>query len=97
MPSSASLGAVVLNNLWFVGEMRDSIVESDVIVQELAYRRERWNLLLRRGGPKKISPFVLHDLGIYGGAQGIWIDKARTGKLTENYSDPESQAHPHFP
>jgi putative restriction endonuclease len=26
---------------------------------------------------------VLRDLGIYGGAQGVWVDKARTGSLTE--------------
>jgi putative restriction endonuclease len=27
---------------------------------------------------------VLRDLGIYGGAQGVWVDKARTGSLTED-------------
>ncbi len=59
-------------------------MESDGIVQELAHRQERWNLLFQRGGPKKVSPAILHDLGIYGGAQGIWVDKARTGKLAEN-------------
>jgi hypothetical protein len=29
-----------------------------------------------------LKPQRLRELGIYGGAQGIWVDKARTGKLT---------------
>lgn len=59
-------------------------MEGYEIAQELALRRERWNLLLERGGPKEVSPDSLRDLGIYGGAQGIWVDKVRTGKLAEN-------------
>ena len=59
-------------------------MESDAIAQELTHRREVWNVLLKRGGPKEVSPNILHDLGIYGGAQGIWVDKARTGKLAED-------------
>ena len=45
---------------------------------ELERRRILWNALLDRGGPREVPPRVLRDLGIYGGAQGIWIDKGRT-------------------
>lgn len=31
-----------------------------------------------------LEPKLLRDLGIYGGAQGIWVDKARTGPLTRS-------------
>src|ERR671912_319112 len=31
-----------------------------------------------------LEPSFLRDLGIYGGAQGIWVDKARTGSLTRS-------------
>ena len=30
------------------------------------------------GGPRGVTPQVLRELGVYGGAQGVWIDKART-------------------
>ncbi len=59
-------------------------MEGDAIVQEFAYRQARWNLLSKQGGPKGVFPKILLGLGIYGGAQGIWVDKARTGKLAEN-------------
>lgn len=45
---------------------------------------ELWKLVQERGGPIGIAPVLLRELGIVGGAQGIWIDKARTGKLTPN-------------
>ena len=32
----------------------------------------------------KVSPSKLRNLGLYGGQQGIWIDKKRTGKLADN-------------
>src|SRR5262249_1457621 len=54
------------------------------IDQELAHRREMWNLLLENGGPNGVAPEALRTLGIYGGAQGIWVDKARTGELTDD-------------
>lgn len=53
-------------------------------VQEINHRLDLWDELKRRGGPKGIVPGVLRELGIFGGAQGIWVDKARTGQITEN-------------
>ena len=43
-------------------------------------RLELWGAL-KNLGPNNISARSLRDLGVYGGAQGIWIDKARTGNL----------------
>jgi hypothetical protein len=31
-----------------------------------------------------IEPGLLHDKRVYGGAQGIWVDKSRTGPLSAN-------------
>jgi hypothetical protein len=33
-------------------------------------------------GPDDLLPARVRDLGMYGGAQGIWVDKARTAELT---------------
>lgn len=57
---------------------------SDLIDEEGAWRRERWSALQSMGGPTNLSPHILRELSIYGGAQGVWVDKARTGKLTED-------------
>ncbi len=34
-----------------------------------------WNALLAEGGPTQVPPNLLRALGIYGGAQGIWVNK----------------------
>jgi hypothetical protein len=52
--------------------------------RELEHRKNLWGALLDAGGPKGVVPKVLRDLGIYGGAQGVWVDKARTASLTED-------------
>lgn len=57
---------------------------SNVVRQESEHRRGMWKSLLDAGGPKRMAPRVLRDLGIYGGAQGIWVDKIRTSSLTED-------------
>jgi putative restriction endonuclease len=51
---------------------------------ELELRKSMWNALLERGGPREVAPEVLRELGIYGGAQGVWVDKRRTSTLTGN-------------
>jgi hypothetical protein len=48
---------------------------------ELQQRNRLWSTLLREGGPKGVSPHRLRELGIYRGAQGIWVDKRRTSML----------------
>jgi putative restriction endonuclease len=34
--------------------------------------------------PDNVPPSILRELGVYGGAQGIWVDKARTGHIAAN-------------
>jgi putative restriction endonuclease len=54
------------------------------IAQELEHRWQLWRTLLATGGPTGMSPQRLRALGMYGGAQGVWVDKARTALLTAN-------------
>lgn len=58
--------------------------KEDLVEGELAHRRSMWTTLLERGGPNMVEPHLLRELGIYGGAQGVWVDKARTSQLTED-------------
>jgi putative restriction endonuclease len=51
---------------------------------EFERRTAMWHSLLDSGGPGNVSPSLLRKLGIYGGAQGIWINKERTSNLTES-------------
>lgn len=63
-----------------------SIVEAmnKPLIDEIKWRRD---LLAEIGGAAvnyAIDPVVLRDWRIYGGAQGIWVDKQRTADLTED-------------
>ena len=49
---------------------------------EYERRQAMWKALLQSGGPSGLSPDILRQLGVYGGAQGIWVDKTRTVSLT---------------
>ena len=49
---------------------------------ELTHRQHIWKHLLARGGPDNVAPGLLRELGIFGGAQGIWVDVKRTRSLT---------------
>jgi putative restriction endonuclease len=68
---------------WYVSQIAPDEGRSR-IRQELEHRRGMWASLLDAGGPEGVAPGMLRDLGIYGGAQGVWVDKARTGSLTED-------------
>jgi len=57
---------------------------AEPIAEERRYRRNLWANLLQAGGPKGVSSAELRRLRIYGGAQGIWVDKGRTAGLTED-------------
>ena len=41
---------------------------------------------LRALDPDNLSASSLRELGVYGGAQGIWVDKARTAAIAPNGS-----------
>lgn len=60
---------------------RCGTVES--IQQELDRRMTLWQSLSGSSAPKRARSQTLRQLGIYGGAQGIWLDKRRTAHLTE--------------
>src|SRR4051794_28905391 len=45
--------------------------------EELDRRTELWRKLEAQHNGALV-PSVLRELGVYGGAQGIWVDKART-------------------
>ena len=51
------------------------------ITEEHRHRGELWQNIqnLDLGA---LDPIALRDLGIYGGAQGIWVDKRRTSAFT---------------
>ena len=49
----------------------------DVIVTERRHRYDLWGILSAEGATD-VAPSRLRELGIYGGAQGIWVDKTRT-------------------
>jgi hypothetical protein len=55
-----------------------------VIEQERQRRKEMWEELIAQGGPKDVSPHLLRELRIYGGYQGIWVDREKTEGLTNS-------------
>jgi hypothetical protein len=50
-------------------------------MDEREHRLRLW-AELNRHDIGELEPKLLRDRGVYGGAQGIWVDKARTGPLT---------------
>ena len=52
--------------------------------EELAHRCEMWRALEGDGPIRPADAQRLRELGIYGGAQGIWVDKARTADFSPN-------------
>jgi len=55
------------------------------IQSELTRRQSLWQHILDQGSVAYgVSPTKLRELEIYGGQQGIWIDKKRTGSLSHN-------------
>jgi putative restriction endonuclease len=48
------------------------------VAQEHARREAMWTSLLAAGGPGGLAPRLLREVGVYGGAQGVWVDTDRT-------------------
>jgi hypothetical protein len=48
------------------------------LAQERARREAMWASLGAAGGPSALSPRLLREVGVYGGAQGVWVDTDRT-------------------
>ena len=53
-----------------------------MVERERDRRKRLWDELISQGGPYSISAQLLRELGIYGGAQGIWANKSVTGFVT---------------
>jgi hypothetical protein len=47
--------------------------------QEVQRRQALWDGLVANGGPTNILPSLLREFGVYGGAQGVWVNKTITG------------------
>ena len=60
------------------------VLELEGVESELQRREEMWRALLRLGGPTSVEPSLLRGLGIYGGVQGVWVNKKRTKSLGSN-------------
>jgi hypothetical protein len=50
---------------------------------EQSRRLELWQSI-KTLGSDNLPPSYLHKIGVYGGAQGIWVDKARTAFIAAN-------------
>jgi len=57
---------------------------SSLIAAERALRDRWWQEILDAGGPRALRPDLLRQIGIYGGQQGIWVDKQRTAHLSSD-------------
>lgn len=56
------------------------------VAAEYRRRIKMWSKLRKAGGPLGVSAGLLRDLGIYGGGQGIWVDKTTTGSVSPDGS-----------
>ena len=57
-------------------------MKTPLIDQERQLRFQIWQSLHDAGGPSGLSPELIRQYGVYGGASGIWMDKKRTIALT---------------
>lgn len=54
------------------------------IDEERLLRIAWWGELQGHSGPSEVAPAELMRLRVYGGQRGVWVDKKRTGPLTED-------------
>ena len=54
---------------------------ASVIELEINRRLDAWNELQRSKNWPLVTPREVRDLGIYGGASGVWVDKANTSAV----------------
>jgi putative restriction endonuclease len=54
------------------------LAENAGVPAERSRRWRMWEQLVDARGPQGVQPGLLRELGIYGGAQGIWVDKQQT-------------------
>ena len=56
----------------------------DEIQNEITWRLNIWSELFGEKKDRGISPSIIRELNIYGGAQGIYVDKNRTCAISPN-------------
>jgi putative restriction endonuclease len=61
--------------------------------EEHRRRDQLWDELLARGGPRGVEPTILRALRLYGGAQGIWVDKETTANAQAPHGIAVSVLH----
>ncbi len=59
-------------------------IASDEVRAELNRRQGMWDALMEQRGPQAVPAALLRDLGMNGGAQGVWVDKDRTARCTDD-------------
>ena len=57
---------------------------SSSVEQEIARRFDAWEALQASPNWPIVTPGEVRELGLYGGASGVWVDKERTSNLIEN-------------
>lgn len=64
---------------------RLNLVNSSINI-ELDRRNNLWDEMLQNNSAKRITPQMLRDLKVYGGAAGIWRDTELTSQYTSDYN-----------
>jgi putative restriction endonuclease len=59
-----------------------ALVRRNTPEEELLWREAMWAELKALPSWPNVSPGLLREMGIYGGAAGIWLDKATTGSIS---------------
>lgn len=54
------------------------------VPSERRRREEMWERIIQRGDANSVSPAVAREIGVYGGASGVWVDSDRTDELSTN-------------
>jgi hypothetical protein len=54
---------------------------TDKVKAEKDHRLQLWERLRVPGETRGVEPSILRNAGIYGGAQGVWVDPARTSSI----------------
>jgi len=64
-------------------ELLEGIMNTS-IQNEFDHRINLWKTISEKEDIGRLTPIFLRENALYGGAQGIWVNKARTGRLTED-------------
>jgi hypothetical protein len=56
--------------------------DQNEVSEELNLRLAMWRRLKEQGGPTDVTKSLIRALGIYGGAQGVWVDAERTRSIS---------------